>query len=95
MVVFNKKEYALDYSEDVLVIIENKSQDIFILNGSARYLFDNLLLQKSISSIVEEFVVNYQINLKDTSFETVFSDFTDIASELFEKGVLCNETTTT
>lgn len=54
MIRFNDNKYIKDEVTDTVVIVDIITQDISILNSTAKFIFDRLLEQKSIEKTINE-----------------------------------------
>ena len=91
MIRFNDNKYIKDEVTDTVVIVDIITQDISILNSTAKFIFDRLLEQKSIEKTINEFIQSNIIYLDTTSYDTIANDFMKIEATLYEKEVIVNE----
>ncbi len=91
MIRFNDNKYIKDEVTDTVVIVDIITQDISILNSTAKFIFDRLLEQKSIEKTINEFIQSNIIDLDTTSYDTIANDFMKIEATLYEKEVIVNE----
>lgn len=91
MIRFNDNKYIKDEVTDTVVIVDIITQDISILNSTAKFIFDRLLEQKSIEKTINEFIQSNIIDLDTTSHDTIANDFMKIEATLYEKEVIVNE----
>ena len=84
MIYFNDKSFIYEKIEDCSVILDTLTQDVFLLNITSDYIITELLKQKSIEKIINQYFSENQ----DTNYDIVYKDFVDIKNTLFEKGIL-------
>ena len=84
MVHFNDKSFIYEKNDDCSVILDISTQDVFLLNATSDYIINELLEQKSIEKIINQYFSENQ----DTNHEIIYKDFVDIKNTLFEKGIL-------
>lgn len=84
MVRFNEKDFVYEKIDDSSAILKVTSQDVFLLNVTSDYIMNELLQQKSIDKIINEYWGENQ----NTNYDIICRDFIDIKNFLFEKGIL-------
>ena len=84
MVCFNHNDFICEEIDDSSVILKISTQDVFLLNVTSNYIFNELLRQKSIEIIINEYWHKKQY----ANYDTIHKDFIGIRNTLFEKGIL-------
>ena len=84
MVHFNEKSFIYEKIEDCSIILDILTQDVFLLNVTSDYIITELLEQKSIEKIINQYFSENQ----DTNYDIVYKDFVEIKNTFFEKGIL-------
>ena len=85
---FNNEQYAIEETDDLMIILEMQSQTVFLLNSTSKEIFNGLIQQQSIGNIVQNYLVEHKITDDIVMHNNIFQDFSQIRSTLLERGIL-------
>lgn len=89
MYYLNLENQSIDEMEDGTFCIFNPTAgNLYIMNSTSKFILRNLLLNISVENIVDKYIMDNSIDLREVSREQIITDFNAIKDSFLEYNII-------